>query len=36
MGHLASTAQKVIERLDATFRDEDLSSKKNGALYALQ
>ena len=30
MGHLASTSQKVIERLDAIFRDENLSSKKNG------
>jgi len=30
MGHLASTAQKVIERLDAIFRDEELSSKENG------
>lgn len=30
MGHLASTSQKVIERLDAIFRDEDLSSKENG------
>lgn len=30
MGHLASTSQKVIERLDAIFRDENLSDKKNG------
>ncbi len=30
MGHLASTSQKVIERLDAIFRDEDLSDKNNG------
>src|SRR6201996_6123753 len=30
MGHLASPSQKVIERLDAIFRDEDLSSKTNG------
>ncbi|MDB5135043.1 MAG: flavodoxin family protein [Mucilaginibacter sp.] len=30
MGHLASTAQKLIERLDAIFRDENLSSKDNG------
>ena len=30
MGHLASTSQKVIERLDAIFRDEELSSKENG------
>ncbi|MDN3579297.1 flavodoxin family protein [Mucilaginibacter flavus] len=30
MGHLASTSQKVIERLDAIFRDEDLSDKQNG------
>lgn len=30
MGHLASTSQKVIERLDAIFRDEDLIDKKTG------
>ncbi|QKJ32922.1 flavodoxin family protein [Mucilaginibacter mali] len=30
MGHLASTAQKVIERLDAIFRDEDLIDEKTG------
>lgn len=30
MGHLASTAQKVIERLDAIFRDENLIDKKTG------
>lgn len=30
MGHLASTSQKVIERLDAIFRDENLSSKETG------
>ncbi len=30
MGHLASTSQKVIERLDAIFRDENLSDKQNG------
>ena len=30
MGHLASTSQKVIERLDAVFRDESLSDKKTG------
>src|SRR6201999_11811 len=30
MGHLASTSQRVIERLDAIFRDENLSSKENG------
>jgi multimeric flavodoxin WrbA len=30
MGHLASTSQKVIERLDAVFRDENLSNKENG------
>ncbi|WP_347530286.1 flavodoxin family protein [Mucilaginibacter sp. CAU 1740] len=30
MGNLASTLQKVIERLDAIFRDEELSSKENG------
>lgn len=30
MGHLASTAQKVIERLDAVFRDETLIDEKTG------
>ena len=30
MGHLASTAQKVIERLDAVFRDENLIDKETG------
>jgi multimeric flavodoxin WrbA len=30
MGHLASPCQKVIERLDAIFRDEGLSSKETG------
>ena len=30
MGHLASTAQKVIERLDAIFRDENLADKITG------
>lgn len=30
MGHLASTAQKVIERLDAIFRDEELIDEKTG------
>ncbi|QEM09981.1 flavodoxin family protein [Mucilaginibacter rubeus] len=30
MGHLASTAQKVIERLDAIFRDENLADKTTG------
>ncbi|PTR00095.1 multimeric flavodoxin WrbA [Mucilaginibacter yixingensis] len=30
MGHLASTAQKVIERLDAIFRDEELMDEKTG------
>lgn len=30
MGHLASTSQKVIERLDAVFRDEDLIDPANG------
>ena len=30
MGHLASTAQKVIERLDAIFRDEELIDAKTG------
>lgn len=30
MGHLASTAQKVIERLDAIFRDEELADEKTG------
>src|ERR1700748_1776608 len=30
MGHLASTSQKVIERLDAIFRDENLADKQTG------
>lgn len=30
MGHLASTSQKVIERLDAIFRDESLADKNTG------
>ncbi|RYD75345.1 MAG: flavodoxin family protein, partial [Sphingobacteriales bacterium] len=30
MGHLASNAQKVIERLDAIFRDKSLSDETNG------
>lgn len=30
MGHLASTSQKVIERLDAVFRDEELQDKDTG------
>lgn len=30
MGHLASTSQKVIERLDAIFRDENLIDKSTG------
>lgn len=30
MGHLASTSQKVIERLDAIFRDESLMEKNTG------
>ena len=30
MGHLASTAQQVIERLDAVFRDEELMDKETG------
>ncbi|MBL4676573.1 MAG: flavodoxin family protein [Mucilaginibacter sp.] len=30
MGHLASTSQKVIERLDAIFRDENLMDKETG------
>ncbi len=30
MGHLASTAQKIIERLDAVFRDENLIDKETG------
>jgi len=30
MGHLASNAQKVIERLDAIFRDKSLSDENNG------
>jgi len=30
MGHLASTSQKIIERLDAVFRDKDLQDKTTG------
>jgi multimeric flavodoxin WrbA len=30
MGHLASTAQKVIERMDAVFRDENLINPDTG------
>ncbi|WP_114938608.1 flavodoxin family protein [Mucilaginibacter endophyticus] len=30
MGHLASTSQKVIERLDAIFRDENLIDETTG------
>ena len=30
MGHLASTSQKVIERLDAVFRDENLIDSATG------
>ena len=30
MGHLASTSQKVIERLDAVFRDENLQDETTG------
>ncbi|WP_413666711.1 flavodoxin family protein [Mucilaginibacter sp. Mucisp86] len=30
MGHLASPAQKVIERLDAVFRDKNLIDEKTG------
>lgn len=30
MGHLASTSQKVIERLDAIFRDENLTDQTTG------
>jgi multimeric flavodoxin WrbA len=30
MGHLASTSQKIIERLDAVFRDKNLQDKTTG------
>jgi hypothetical protein len=30
MGHLASTAQRVIERLDAIFHEDDKKDKKTG------
>ncbi|GAB3933776.1 flavodoxin family protein [Mucilaginibacter myungsuensis] len=33
MGHIASTAQQVIERLDAIFHDEDLSDPDDGQFF---
>jgi multimeric flavodoxin WrbA len=33
MGHLASTAQRIIERLDDTFYNEDLADKKTGQFF---
>ncbi len=33
MGHLASTAQRVIERLDAIFHEEGFTDEKNGQYF---
>jgi multimeric flavodoxin WrbA len=33
MGHLASTAQRIIERLDDTFYNKDLSDEKTGQYF---
>lgn len=33
MGHIASTTQRVIERLDAIFHDENLSDKNTGQFF---
>jgi len=33
MGHLASTAQRVIERLDDTFYNKDLADEKTGQFF---
>ena len=33
MGHLASTAQRVIERLDAIFHEEGFTDKENGQYF---
>jgi multimeric flavodoxin WrbA len=33
MGHLASTSQRVIERLDAIFHEEGTTDKKNGQYF---
>src|SRR5471030_3213478 len=33
MGHLASTAQRVIEKLDAIFHEDGLTDKTNGQYF---
>jgi len=33
MGHIASTTQRLIERLDAIFHDEELSDETNGQFF---
>jgi len=33
MGHLASTAQKMIERLDAIFHEEEFADKETGQYF---
>jgi len=33
MGHLASTAQRVIERLDAIFHEDGFTDEKNGQYF---
>lgn len=33
MGHLASTGQRILERLDAVFHEDDLADKKTGQYY---
>lgn len=33
MGHLASTGQRILERLDAVFHEPELSDKKTGQYY---
>ncbi|HEY0244502.1 MAG TPA: flavodoxin family protein [Mucilaginibacter sp.] len=33
MGRLASTAQRIIERLDATFYEDELADEKTGQFY---
>src|SRR5450432_482480 len=33
MGHLASTAQRVIERMDAIFHEDGFTDEKNGQYF---
>jgi len=33
MGRLASTAQRIVERLDATFYEDELADEKTGQFY---